>query len=70
VGEKPADVFRLAYGNINGFHVVEHTNPKANELRHWIWCMEVDFFAGNESKNQLVKNAKVGPAARIIPFGK
>jgi hypothetical protein len=32
VGEKPADVFRLAYGNINGFHAVEHTNPKANKL--------------------------------------
>jgi hypothetical protein len=32
VGDKPADVFRLAYGNINNFAAVQHTNPKANEL--------------------------------------
>jgi hypothetical protein len=50
VGEKPTDVFRLAHGKINGFHAVEHTNPKANELRHLIRCMEIDFFAWNESK--------------------
>ena len=50
MGDKPDDVFRLAYGNINGFMAVEHNNPKAKELRHWLRCMDVDFFAGNESK--------------------
>jgi hypothetical protein len=40
----------LAYGNINGFSAVQHTNPKASELRHWFRCMDVDFFAGNEGK--------------------
>jgi hypothetical protein len=43
-------MFRLAYGNINGFMAVPHTNPKAVELRHWLRHMEVDLFAGNESK--------------------
>jgi hypothetical protein len=32
VGDKLVDIFRLAYGNINGFAAVQHTNPKANEL--------------------------------------
>jgi hypothetical protein len=48
VGEKPAGVFCLAYGNINGFHAAKHTNPKANQVHHWFQCMDVDFFAGNE----------------------
>jgi exonuclease III len=50
VADKPANVFRVAYGNINGFSAVPHTNLKANELRYWFRHMEVDFFVGNEGK--------------------
>jgi hypothetical protein len=50
VGDKPADVFWVAYGNINGFLAVTHSNPKAHERRHWLRCVDVDFFAGNEGK--------------------
>jgi hypothetical protein len=58
--EKPPDVVRLAYGNINGFSAVAHTNPKANELRHWFRCMEVDFFAGNESNINWARMPRSG----------
>ena len=50
VGEKLLNVVRVAYGNIDGFPAVTHTNPKAVQLHHWFRCMEVDFFAGAESK--------------------
>jgi hypothetical protein len=32
IGPKPSTVFRLGYGNINGFSMVQHTNPKARQL--------------------------------------
>ena len=47
--EPKADgVFRLAYGNIDGFHMVPFNNPKANFLKDWLRSVEADFFAGNE----------------------
>lgn len=50
VGEKPPGVFWVAYRNVDGYSAVAHTNPKAIQLSHWFWCMDVDFFAGNENK--------------------
>jgi hypothetical protein len=43
-------VFRLAYGNIDGFSTVPFNNPKANVLKHWLRDIEADFFASNEAK--------------------
>lgn len=60
VRDKPVDVFRVAYGNINGFSAVSHTNPKAQELRHWFRCMDVDFFAGNEGKINWARMPRSG----------
>ena len=49
--EPKADgVFRLAYGNVDGFPTVSYNNPKANALKYWLRHIEADFFAGNESK--------------------
>jgi hypothetical protein len=50
IGSKSRKIFHLGYGNINGFPAVSHNNPKAGQLRHWFHHMEIDFFAGNESK--------------------
>ncbi|MCK7581431.1 MAG: hypothetical protein MZV65_41235 [Chromatiales bacterium] len=50
----------MAYGNINGFSAVQHTNPKASELRHWFRCMDVDFFAGNEGKINWARMSRAG----------
>ena len=60
IGPKPSNIFQLAYGNINGFMAVTHTNPKAIELRHWLKHMEVDFFACNESKINWARMPKAG----------
>jgi hypothetical protein len=32
--EKSSNIFRVAYGNIDGFSTVSHTNPKAIQLHH------------------------------------
>jgi hypothetical protein len=50
VEPKPDGVFRLAYGNIDGFSTVSFNNPKGNLLRHWLRTVDADFFAGNEAK--------------------
>jgi hypothetical protein len=50
VEPKPDGVFRLAYGNINGFPMVSFNNQKANILKHWLRLIDVDFFAGNEAQ--------------------
>jgi hypothetical protein len=47
---KPNGVFRLAYGNIDGFSMVPFNNLKANVLKHWLRDIEANFFAGNEAK--------------------
>jgi hypothetical protein len=36
VGPKAEGIFRLAYGNIDGFQTVPFNNPKANLLKHWL----------------------------------
>jgi hypothetical protein len=43
-------MFRLAYGNIDGFSTVAYNNPKANVLKHWLCMINADFFVGNEAK--------------------
>jgi hypothetical protein len=50
VEPKADGVFRLTYGNINGFHSVSFNNPKANMLKHWLRHVEADFFAGNKAQ--------------------
>jgi hypothetical protein len=50
VEPKPDGVFRLAYGNINGFPTVSFNNPKANILKHWLRLIDANFFAGNEAQ--------------------
>jgi hypothetical protein len=62
IGPKPSKVFWLGYRNINGFSAVQHTNPKARQLQHWFQYMEIDFFAGNESK---INWAKMPPSGRL-----
>jgi hypothetical protein len=62
IGIKSPKVFRLGYGNINGFPAVPHNNPKAGQLRHWFRHMDIDFFAGNESK---INWAQMPPSGRL-----
>jgi hypothetical protein len=50
VEPKPDGVFRLAYGNINGFPTVSYNNPKANLFKHWLCMIDADFFAGNKAQ--------------------
>jgi hypothetical protein len=50
VEPKPDGIFRLAYGNINGFSTAPFNNPKANLLKHWLRHVDADFFAGNEAQ--------------------
>ena len=63
VEPKPDGVFRLAYGNINGFPTVSFNNPKANILKHWLRTIEADFFAGNEAQI----NWSLMPRSGILP---
>jgi hypothetical protein len=42
-------IFRLAYGNINGFNLAPFDNPKTILLKHWLRHVDADFFAGNEA---------------------
>jgi hypothetical protein len=50
VEPKADEVFRLAYGSIDGFHTVSFNNPKANLLKHWLRRVEANFFAGNKAQ--------------------
>jgi hypothetical protein len=63
---KPSNVFRLAYGNFDGFSAVQHTNPKASELCHWFQCMDVDFFAGNEGKINWARMPRAGQLRELF----
>jgi hypothetical protein len=50
IGPKADGVYRLAYGNIDGFPTVPYNNPKAGQLKEWLQNIDADFFAGNEAK--------------------
>jgi hypothetical protein len=67
MGKKAPNVFRVAYGNIDG---VTHTNPKAIQLRHWFRCMEVDFFMGNVSKINWARTPHSGRLPEMFRVGK
>jgi hypothetical protein len=63
---KPEGVYRLAYGNIDGFPTVPYNNPKAGQLKDWFKATEVDFFAGNESKINWRKMPRSGQLPEIF----
>jgi hypothetical protein len=56
-------MFRLAYGNIDGFSTVAYNNPKANVLKHWLRTIDANFFAGNEAQI----NWKIMPRSGCLP---
>jgi hypothetical protein len=59
-------VFRLAYGNIDGFPTVPFNNPKANVLKHWLRDIEAYFLRAKRSENQLEFNALFGITHRDL----
>lgn len=66
VEPKPDGTFQLAYGNIDGFNTVSFNNLKGNILRHWLWLVEADFFAGNEAKVNWSLMPRSGRLAEIF----
>ena len=63
VETKEDGIYRLAYGNIDGFNLTPYNNPKANSLKSWLRSIDADFFAGNEAKI----NWKLMPPSGRLP---
>jgi hypothetical protein len=60
-------MFRLAYGNIDGFSTLAYNNPKANVLKHWLRTIDADFFCWQRGANKLEDHASLWTLAGTFP---